>query len=183
MLIFIWHNNFCPTWTSKQDTICPREIINILKLLRLFLTASPRGPIPIFSHHHFISAISCSVSKSSQFPSCTGKYRLNKLKLAIKVYSKSPGNFQAGVMVFICYAHGHWKSFAWPCFQLNRTFDVHIPYKKKQLGLCPKLDNPRTINTQMSLVLLISRLVSFWSFAKLSYIWEWFFSCCHGQTK
>ena len=147
------------------------------------------------SWFHF--AISCFVWKSCQFPSCTAKCRLNKLKLAIKVYSKLPGSChtfisscQAVARQFSSRRHGfyllclrHWKSFAWPCFKLNRTFDIHILYKKKQLGLCPKLDNPRTINTQMSLVLLISRLVSFWSFAKLSYIWEWFFSCCHGQTK
>ena len=30
------YNNFHPTWISKQDTICPCEIINILKLIGIF---------------------------------------------------------------------------------------------------------------------------------------------------
>ena len=47
-----------------------------------FLTASPRGPIPIFGH--FIAAISCFVGKSCQLPSSTAKYRLNDCQVVIR---------------------------------------------------------------------------------------------------
>ena len=80
---------FLPTYIASPNISQPTGVINIheiacLSLLQYvcFLTASPRGPIPIFGHH--FATISCFVGKSCQFPSSTAKYRLNDCQAVIR---------------------------------------------------------------------------------------------------
>ena len=61
------YNNFHPTWTSLQDTICPCEIVNILKLTGFFLLLVAYLENLKFQEEYLINWIACfPFSKSEQ---------------------------------------------------------------------------------------------------------------------